>query len=120
MNFEIMFLNKGVFKGKRILSKASVEKMLTAETNQSMIKYTPAAAKGYDYGLGLWIQEKDANGKTTAVSTLDYLALAVCGLLSRLRLHYIYQELTNREECGLCCIKRWWISIFRPYASKVG
>ncbi len=69
INFEIMFLNKGVFRGKRILSKASVEKMLEAETNQSMIKYAPGAASGYDYGFGLWIQEKDANGKTTAVTS---------------------------------------------------
>ena len=69
MNFEIMFLNKGIFRGKRILSKASVEKMLEAETNQSMIKYSPAAAKGFDYGFGIWIQEKDANGKTTAASS---------------------------------------------------
>jgi len=69
LNFEIMFLNKGIFRGKRILSKASVEKMLESETNQSMIKYAPGAAKGYDYGFGIWIQEKDANGKTTAVSS---------------------------------------------------
>jgi CubicO group peptidase (beta-lactamase class C family) len=69
LNFEIMFLNKGIFRGKRIISKASAEKMMEAETNQSMIKYTPGAAKGFDYGFGLWIQEKDANGKTTAVSS---------------------------------------------------
>jgi CubicO group peptidase (beta-lactamase class C family) len=69
MNFEIMFLNKGIFRGKRIITKASAEKMMEAQTNQSMIKYTPAPATGFDYGFGLWIQEKDANGKTTAVSS---------------------------------------------------
>ena len=69
LNFEIMFLNKGAFRGKRIINKASVEKMLETETNESMIKYTPGAAKGFDYGFGLWIQEKDANGKTTAASS---------------------------------------------------
>jgi len=69
LNFEIMFLNKGIFRGKRILNKPSVEKMLEAETNQSMIKYTPGAASGFDYGFGIWIQEKDANGKTTTVSS---------------------------------------------------
>ena len=69
LNFQIMFLNKGVFRGKRILNKASVEKMLEAETNQSMIKYSPAAATGFDYGFGLWIQEKDANGKTIVASS---------------------------------------------------
>jgi CubicO group peptidase (beta-lactamase class C family) len=69
LNFEIMFLNKGVFKGRRLLSKASVEKMMEPQTNQTMIKYTPAAAQGYDYGYGIWIQQKDKNGKPVTVSS---------------------------------------------------
>ena len=69
MNFQIMFLNKGVFKSKRILGKASVEKMLEAQTNQSMMKYSPGAAQGFEYGFGLWIQEKDKDGKTIVASS---------------------------------------------------
>jgi CubicO group peptidase (beta-lactamase class C family) len=92
MNFEIMFLNKGVFRGKRILSKASAEKMMEAETNQSMIKYTPGPANGFDYGFGLWIQEKDANGKTVVVNCpglfgtcpyIDYCRNYACIIFTR-------------------------------------
>ncbi|HYF30672.1 MAG TPA: serine hydrolase domain-containing protein [Chitinophagaceae bacterium] len=69
MNFLIMMLNKGVFKGKRIVSKASVEKMMEPQTTQEMIKYTPAAAEGYNYGLGVWLQELAPDGKTAVISS---------------------------------------------------
>lgn len=69
MNFQIMFLNKGIFRGKRILQKSTVEKMMEVAASQTMMKYTPAAAEGFDYGFGVWIQEKDKDGKTTVVSS---------------------------------------------------
>ncbi len=69
LNFQIMFLNKGIFRGKRVLSKASVEKMMEAASAGTTIKYSPGAAEGFDYGYGLWIQEKDKDGKTIAVSS---------------------------------------------------
>ena len=68
-NFLSMILNKGIFNGKRILSEASIQIMQTAQMSSPMIAYTPTAAVGFDYGLGEWIQEKDANGKTTVVSS---------------------------------------------------
>lgn len=67
-NFLSMILNKGMFNGKRILSEASIEIMQTPQMTSNMIAFTPAAATGFDYGLGEWIQEKDANGKTIVVS----------------------------------------------------
>lgn len=69
MNFMIMMLNKGVFKGKRILAKASVEKMMEPQTTQDMIKSTPEAAQGYNYGLGVWIQETAPDGRTAVISS---------------------------------------------------
>lgn len=69
MNFMIMMLNKGVFKGKRILSKASIEKMMEPQTTPAMIKYIPAAAEGFNYGLGVWIQETAPDGRTAAISS---------------------------------------------------
>ncbi|HEX6180742.1 MAG TPA: serine hydrolase domain-containing protein [Chitinophagaceae bacterium] len=69
MNFMIMMLNKGVFKGKRLMAKASVEKMMEPQTTQEMIKSTPAAAEGYNYGLGVWIQEVAPDGKTAVISS---------------------------------------------------
>ncbi|HYE54712.1 MAG TPA: serine hydrolase domain-containing protein [Chitinophagaceae bacterium] len=69
MNFMIMMLNKGVFKGKRVLSKASVEKMMEVQATQDMMKQTPDAAAGFNYGLGVWIQETTADGKTAVISS---------------------------------------------------
>lgn len=68
-NFLSMILNKGMFNGKRILSEASIEMMQTPQMTSNMIAFTPAATTSFDYGLGEWIQEKDANGKTTVVSS---------------------------------------------------
>jgi CubicO group peptidase (beta-lactamase class C family) len=69
MNFLIMMMNKGVAKGKRILSKSAVEKMIESQTTQDMIKYTPEAATGFNHGLGVWIQETAPDGKTAVVSS---------------------------------------------------
>lgn len=69
MNFLVMMLNKGVYKGKRILSKASVEAMMQPQTTQEMIKSTPGAAAGYNYGLGVWVQEVAPDGKTAVISS---------------------------------------------------
>ena len=69
MSFMIMMLNKGVAKGKRILTKASVEKMMEPQTTPEMIKGAPDAAQGYNYGLGVWIQETAPDGKTAVISS---------------------------------------------------
>jgi CubicO group peptidase (beta-lactamase class C family) len=69
MNFLVMMLNKGVYKGKRILSKASVEAMMQPQTTQEIIKSTPGAAAGYNYGLGVWVQEVAPDGKTAVISS---------------------------------------------------
>lgn len=68
-NFLSMILNKGMYNGKRILSEASIEQMQTPQMTKSMIAYAPAAAENSDYGLGEWIQEKDAKGKAIVVSS---------------------------------------------------
>jgi CubicO group peptidase (beta-lactamase class C family) len=34
-----------------------------------MIKYAPKVAAGWNYGLGVWIQETDVNGVATVVSS---------------------------------------------------
>ena len=69
VNFLVMLLNKGEFNGKRILSEQSVQQMQTAQTSLGIIKYAPKVAEGYNYGLGEWILETDAAGKTIAVSS---------------------------------------------------
>lgn len=69
MNFLIMMLNKGMFEGKRVLSEASIAEMQKNHFPGLPVKYTPKAAEGFEYGLGEWIQEKDANGNATVLSS---------------------------------------------------
>ncbi|WP_205513346.1 serine hydrolase domain-containing protein [Longitalea arenae] len=69
MNFLSMILNKGMFEGKRILSEKAIEEMQKPQFTNLPVKYTPKVAEGYHYGLGEWIQEEDANGNSTVVSS---------------------------------------------------
>lgn len=69
MNFLSMLLNKGLFNGKRILSEKAVEDMHVVRTTPAMIKYTPKAAEGFNYGLGEWILQADENGNGTVVAS---------------------------------------------------
>lgn len=69
MNFLSMILDKGMFKGKRVLSEQSISFMQTPQTNSSMIKYAPKAAQGYNYGFGEWILETDEQGVSTVVAS---------------------------------------------------
>jgi CubicO group peptidase (beta-lactamase class C family) len=69
MNFMIMMLNKGVFKGKRILSKASIEAMMQPQVSTGIIKNTPDATADYSYGLGVWVQETAPDGRTAVISS---------------------------------------------------
>lgn len=66
-NFLSMLLNKGMFNGKTILSEKSVDAMQRIYTTPAMIKYTPKAGEGYNYGLGEWILEADENGNGTVL-----------------------------------------------------
>lgn len=68
MNFLSMILNKGMFEGKRILSEKAIEEMQTPQFTGLPVKFTPKVAEGYHYGLGEWIQEEDASGKSTVIS----------------------------------------------------
>ncbi|MFT3683228.1 MAG: serine hydrolase domain-containing protein [Ferruginibacter sp.] len=69
MNFLVMILNKGMYKDKRILSEKAIAEMQSVQTKNTVVKYTPKVAEGYDYGLGEWIEEKDAAGNSTVVSS---------------------------------------------------
>lgn len=69
MNFLIMILQKGTFEGKRILSEGAVAEMQKPQFVNLPVKYTPKIATGFHYGLGEWIQEEDATGNSTVVSS---------------------------------------------------
>ncbi len=69
INFLTMIVNKGMFEGKRMLSEKSIAEMQKIQTGNAIVKYEPAVAKGYGYGLGEWILEKDASGNAAVVSS---------------------------------------------------
>ncbi len=79
INFLSMILNKGMYKGKRILSEKSIAEMQTVQTKKTVKKYAPKEADGYEYGLGEWIETQDGNGNSIVVScsslsgTLPYI-----------------------------------------------
>jgi CubicO group peptidase (beta-lactamase class C family) len=69
MNFLSMILSKGMFEGKRILSEKAIEEMQKPQFTNLPVKFTPKVAEGLHYGLGEWIQEEDAQGNSTVVSS---------------------------------------------------
>ena len=68
MNFLTMLLDKGMYKGKRILSEKAIAEMQTVQTKKAEKKFAPKVAEGYEYGLGEWIEEQDSNGNSLVVS----------------------------------------------------
>lgn len=68
INFMSMLLNKGLFEGKQILSESAIKEMHHIQISGIPIKYAPAAALGYSYGLGNWIIEGDSQGNGNIVA----------------------------------------------------
>lgn len=117
-NFLSMILNKGLFNGKRILSEASIEQMLTAQNLNKEITYTPISTKGFDYGLGVWISEKNANGKASVVNCwglngtfpfIDFCRGYACIILTKNELKetstkpiLIFKEIIDNEINSVC------------------
>ena len=69
INFLSMILNKGMYKGKRILSEKAIAAMQTVQTKKVEKKYVPKLTEGYEYGLGEWIEEQDSNGNSVVISS---------------------------------------------------
>lgn len=75
MNFFNMILNKGMFNGKKIISEESLNAMQTIQITNSMVKYIPKAAETYEQGLGIFIMEKDVDGKPTVIGNPNFYGL---------------------------------------------
>ena len=64
MNFLTMILNKGIYKGKRILTENSVAQMqVNRITADVKVAYTPTEAGSFGYGYGEWVMEKGSNNQ---------------------------------------------------------
>jgi CubicO group peptidase (beta-lactamase class C family) len=70
-NFMTMLINKGMFNNKQVLTESSVQTLLTLQAKPPM-KNVPKAAEGFDYALGTWILDEDANGKIKAAAAPSF------------------------------------------------
>lgn len=68
INFLSMLLNKGVFEGRRILSEKAVEEMETSQFPAIPIKSVPKSLQGVHFGLGAFITESTATGKSNVLA----------------------------------------------------
>jgi len=67
MNFLVMLLNKGKYKGQQILSEKSIDEMMKLHSKPEQMKSVPKAATGFGYALGSWVIEQN-NGKGTVLA----------------------------------------------------
>lgn len=68
MNFLVMILSKGNFRGVEVLSRQSVALMQQSFTAGKMVKDSPAGSLNWGYGLGEWIMAP-VNKENPAVSS---------------------------------------------------
>ncbi len=69
MNFLVMLMNKGSFRGKRILSEDAVHYLLKTQTKTNQIKYAPKSAEGFNYTSGSWVIEQDKAGNALSLAS---------------------------------------------------
>lgn len=67
INFMSLFLNKGVFKGKQVLSEKALEEMSKIQVTTATIKQAPKPVAGFNYALGTWAIEAN-DTKATAIT----------------------------------------------------
>lgn len=68
IRFMTMLLNYGEVNGKKILSKESIEEVEKGMFSSLPVKSAPKFAQGFNYGLGVWVQETDKSGKGSMIS----------------------------------------------------
>lgn len=68
IKFLTMLLNKGQFNGKQVLTEKSVNEILRMQAADAKIVYTSPLSQGNAYGLGCWLEEKDAQGNGVLVN----------------------------------------------------
>jgi CubicO group peptidase (beta-lactamase class C family) len=63
LNFMQMFVNKGMFMGKRVLSENAINTLLTMHYPDQRIRYSPDGSNGSKYAMGSWVDEINDDGK---------------------------------------------------------
>ncbi|MFY8091508.1 MAG: serine hydrolase domain-containing protein [Chitinophagaceae bacterium] len=64
-----MLLNKGMHKGKRVLSENAIKQMHTLQMDVNKVKFTPEWTKGFGYGYGVLLLETNEKGEATALTS---------------------------------------------------
>lgn len=65
IHFLTMLLNKGNYKGVKVLSEASVKELCTVQTAGGLLKGAPAQVKSFDYAMGAWTSEGNNKKEAT-------------------------------------------------------
>jgi CubicO group peptidase (beta-lactamase class C family) len=72
-NYVWMVANRGIFKGRRVLSEAAAAEMLRNQTGDAPVgrhPYTPYGRSNYRYSIGWWIEAMDPDtGEAFEVSS---------------------------------------------------
>jgi CubicO group peptidase (beta-lactamase class C family) len=66
ITFLSLFLNKGVYKTKQVISEKSLAELATIQVTSNLVKQAPKTVSGYSYALGSWAAE----GSDTKATTL--------------------------------------------------
>ena len=72
LSFLSMFMSKGMFEGKRVLSEQAIEEMDKLQYPELPVKYIPKPATGWHYGLGEWVQETNSKGEASVIACPDF------------------------------------------------
>jgi len=70
-NFLTLFLNKGIYNGKRILSEQSIKAMESLQMDAGLQKNLPTSLAGYTYGMGEWIMDKYGDGNPSVIGCIN-------------------------------------------------
>lgn len=65
MQFLVMLLNKGKYKGRQIVTEESVNELMQLQTKPELMKSVPESMQGSGYALGSWVVGEN-NGKASA------------------------------------------------------
>ncbi len=97
MNFLAMLLNKGKFMGRQVLSEASVNELLKIQTGTAVNKFTPPFYNGFSFGLGSWIENKNASTISCAAQNAPFVWVDYCRGYAAILLPKKEQDVQKRE-----------------------
>lgn len=69
IKFLAMLLNKGNFKGVKVLSEASVQELLKIQATAANIKGAPKGMQGLSYTMGAWALDSNAKGEGSVLAS---------------------------------------------------